>query len=66
MLSRVYYMGAAAGDSVRNAVLVLVLLLVALAPAALAQEAPPITLNPVMIKGPATAPVTIVEFADYQ
>jgi hypothetical protein len=66
MLARVYYMGAVAGHSVRNAVLVLVLLLVALAPAALAQEVPPITLNPVMIKGPATAPVTIVEFADYQ
>lgn len=66
MLSRVYYMGAVAGDSVRNAVLVLVVLLVALAPDALAQEARQITLNPVMIKGPAAAPVTIVEFADYQ
>jgi protein-disulfide isomerase len=36
------------------------------APAALAQEARQLTLNPVMIKGPAAAPVTIVEFADYQ
>ena len=66
MLSRVYTMGAAAGDSVRHAMLPLVLLLGALAPPARAQQAVPLTANPDMIKGPVTAPVTIVEFADYQ
>ena len=66
MLSRVYYMGTAAGDSVRPAMLALILLLGALAAPARAQQAAPLTANPSMIKGPATAPVTIVEFADYQ
>ena len=66
MLSRVYYMGAAAGDSVRHAMLALVLFLGALAPPSHAQQAVPLTVNPSMIKGLATAPVTIVEFADYQ
>ena len=37
------------------------------APGASAQEsAAKFTINPVMAKGPATAPVTIVEFSDYQ
>ena len=34
---------------------------------ALAQDrAPQFSINPVMARGPATAPVTIVEFSDYQ
>ena len=33
---------------------------------AAAQESPKFTINPVMARGPATAPVTIVEFSDYQ
>ena len=37
-----------------------------LAPACPAQTEPGFTLDPVMIRGPATAPVTIVEFSDYQ
>jgi hypothetical protein len=37
------------------------------APGAFAEEgAGKFTVNPVMAKGPATAPVTIVEFSDYQ
>ena len=66
MLSRVYTMGAAAGDSVRHAMLALVLLLGALAPPSHAQQAVRPTADPSMIKGPATALVTIIEFADYQ
>lgn len=41
----------------------------ATAPGAFAQDAPgaaKFTVNPGMSKGPATAPVTIVEFSDYQ
>ncbi len=36
------------------------------APGCLAQTGPAVTVNPVMTKGPAIAPVTIVEFSDYQ
>jgi hypothetical protein len=39
------------------------------APGVFAQDAAgpgKFTINPVMSKGPATAPVTIVEFSDYQ
>jgi hypothetical protein len=35
-------------------------------PAAMAQDGGKFTLDPIMSKGPATAPVTIVEFSDYQ
>jgi hypothetical protein len=31
-----------------------------------AQTAPELGADPAMVKGPATAPVTIVEFSDYQ
>ena len=33
---------------------------------AAAQDGPRFTINPMMARGPATAPVTIVEFSDYQ
>jgi len=33
---------------------------------ALAQTVPPFTIDPAMARGSATAPVTIVEFSDYQ
>lgn len=31
-----------------------------------AQTEPPLTIDPAMTRGPAMAPVTIVEFSDYQ
>ena len=36
------------------------------APGCYGQAGPMLTANPVMSKGPAAAPVTIVEFSDYQ
>ena len=36
------------------------------APGCFAQSAGGVTINPVMTKGPVAAPVTIVEFSDYQ
>jgi hypothetical protein len=36
------------------------------APGCYGQAGPTVTINPVMSKGPAAAPVTIVEFSDYQ
>jgi hypothetical protein len=42
----------------------LVLLLAAVACGA--QTPREITIEPVMVKGPASAPVTIIEFSDYQ
>jgi len=43
-------------------------LIAAIVPLALAaaQESPKFTINPTMARGPAAAPVTIVEFSDYQ
>jgi hypothetical protein len=35
-------------------------------PSAFAQTGAPLTIHPAMTKGPADAPVTIVEFSDYQ
>ena len=34
--------------------------------AACAAESRPVTIDPALVRGPADAPVTIVEFADYQ
>jgi hypothetical protein len=51
----------------RLAALIAIALMIA--PAAVAQDGAAtgaLTLNPVMSKGPAAAPVTIVEFSDYQ
>ena len=41
-------------------------LLAMLAGGATAQTAPEVGVDPVMVKGPPTAVVTIVEFSDYQ
>jgi protein-disulfide isomerase len=47
--------------------LVTPLLLLLLAPSASRAQAPvELTLTPSMVKGPAGAPVTIIEFSDYQ
>jgi hypothetical protein len=47
-------------------VLWLLILVALLAPAAVAQTPAELTIEPIMVKGPASAPVTIVEFSDYQ
>jgi uncharacterized protein YraI len=44
----------------------LVALVLVLAGVASAQTPAEVTVEPSMVKGPATAPVTIVEFSDYQ
>jgi protein-disulfide isomerase len=46
--------------------LALALLLGAGAPAAAQPPEVRLTVHPAMVKGPATAPITIVEFSDYQ
>jgi protein-disulfide isomerase len=47
-------------------VVLLVLTLAVARPAAAIEMIGNITVEPTMVKGPATAPVTIVEFSDYQ
>jgi hypothetical protein len=47
-------------------VLVLVLALVLVRAAVAVEMLGDITVEPTMVKGPSTAPVTIVEFSDYQ
>jgi len=44
----------------------LVLMLAVAGPATAVEMIGNITVEPTMVKGPATAPVTIVEFSDYQ
>lgn len=50
----------------KHAVGVAAILLALWASGCYAQSAPALTVNPAMTRGPATAPVTIVEFSDYQ
>ena len=50
--------------TLRIALLVLTLVLVR--PAVAVEMLGDITVEPTMVKGPSTAPVTIVEFSDYQ
>ena len=52
--------------SIRIVPLVLVLVLVLVRAAAAVEMLGDITVEPTMVKGPPTAPVTIVEFSDYQ
>ena len=57
------------GGPVRRLAALIAAVVVVTAPGAFAQEGAgsgKFTINPVMSKGPATAPVTIVEFSDYQ
>ena len=57
------------GGPVRRLATLIAAIALVTAPAAFAQEGAgsgKFTINPVMSKGPATAPVTIVEFSDYQ
>ena len=67
--ARVYYMGEPLeGGPVRRLATLIAAIALVTAPGAFAQDgaAGKFTVNPVMAKGPATAPVTIVEFSDYQ
>ena len=51
----------------RTLITLIIACTLAAAPGALAQDTSPrFTVNPVMARGPASAPVTIVEFSDYQ
>jgi hypothetical protein len=57
------------GGPVRRLATLIAALALVTAPGAFAQEGAgtgKLTVNPVMAKGPATGPVTIVEFSDYQ
>ena len=57
------------GRPVRRLAALIAAIALVTAPGAFAQEGAgsgKFTINPVMSKGPATAPVTIVEFSDYQ
>ena len=57
------------GGPVRRLATLIAAIVLVTAPGAFAQEgagAGKFTINPVMSRGPATAPVTIVEFSDYQ
>jgi len=69
MTDRVYQSGPARPSWRRGGarrVLVLLALLAALAPLTAAAQNGSLTINPMMLRGPARAPVTIVEFSDYQ
>jgi hypothetical protein len=57
------------GGPVRRLVTLIAAIALLTAPGAFAEEsagAGKFTVNPIMAKGPAAAPVTIVEFSDYQ
>jgi hypothetical protein len=57
------------GGPVRRLATLIAAIALVTAPGAFAQEgagSAKFTINPVMSKGPAAAPVTIVEFSDYQ
>ena len=57
------------GGPVRRLATLIAAIALATAPGAFAEEgagSAKFTVNPAMSKGPATAPVTIVEFSDYQ
>jgi hypothetical protein len=57
------------GGPVRRLVTLIAAIALVTAPGAFAQDGAgtgKFSINPVMSKGPATAPVTIVEFSDYQ
>jgi len=62
---RVYYTGEGPGRRTRRALgLALVAMALEMSPAA--ADTDKFTIDPVMTRGPADAPVTIVEFSDYQ
>jgi hypothetical protein len=53
-------------SSSRRVYTILAALLVALVATASSRAQIDLTIEPVMVKGPAGAPVTIIEFSDYQ
>jgi protein-disulfide isomerase len=62
----VYYTRRVAKSGPGRRLLMLAVAVILWVPSALAQTGAPLTIDPAMTKGPANAPVTIVEFSDYQ
>lgn len=66
MLARVYYTQTPGGGGTVKRAWIVALAVVGLTAGTAQAQHPSFTLTPAMTKGPANAPVTIVQFSDYQ